>query len=117
MVVALRISGRGAEPIDVPWGQVDALEADGAVRLRAMPAEGVTDGELLHLRRDVLDAQIVDISGRRVVRVGDVELAGDRELTVVAVDAGSASVLRRLGLRRLARRARPDAVARGATCT
>ena len=68
VVVALRMRRRGAEPIDVPWEQVEALEADGAVRLRAVPAEGVTDGELLHLRRDVLDTQIVDVAGRRVVR-------------------------------------------------
>ena len=109
-IVALRLRARRADPVDVPWKQVAVLDA-AAVRLHERPTGGLTDGELLHLRRDVLDAQIVDVSGRRVVRVGDVELAGERELSVVAVDVGSASILRRLGLHRLARRAQPDAVA------
>ena len=53
----------------------------------------------------MLDAQVVDIAGRRLARVGEIELAlRGSELRAVAVDVGLAPVARRLGLRRLARR-------------
>lgn len=59
----------------------------------------------LYLVRDLLDAQVVDIAGRRLARVGEIELAmRGGELRAVAVDVGLAPVARRLGLRRLARR-------------
>ena len=54
----------------------------------------------IRLRRDVLDAQIVDLRGHRVVRVGDVELARypNDGLAVVGVAVGFDAVLRRLHL-------------------
>jgi hypothetical protein len=60
------------------------------------------------LREALLDRQIVDLDGRRVVRVGDVvlEQRGDA-LEVVAVEVGLAALARRLGLTRLARRLEP----------
>lgn len=60
--------------------------------------------ELL-LGRDVLDTQVVDLRGLHLSRVSEVLLrrsAGG--LDVVAVDLGSAGLLRRVGLGRLARR-------------
>lgn len=88
-----------------PWSAV--LELDGeTVRLEADAGEldpGL-DRELL-LREDVLDCQIFDFGGKRLTRVGDVELAlGDRTLRVFAVDVGAAPIFRRCGLRSLARR-------------
>jgi hypothetical protein len=65
--------------------------------------------EGLRLVRDLLDAQVVDIAGRRLTRVGEIELASrDGGLRAVAVDVGLAPVVRRLGLRRLARRLPSD---------
>jgi sporulation protein YlmC with PRC-barrel domain len=59
----------------------------------------------LYLVRDLLDAQVVDIAGRRLARVSEIELAThDGALRAVAVDVGLASVVRRLGFRRLASR-------------
>jgi magnesium transporter len=64
--------------------------------------EGATDytpGAFdLHLKRDVLDKQIVDTGDARVVRVSDVRLtrAPDGALLVVGVDPGHKAVLRRL---------------------
>jgi hypothetical protein len=84
---------------------------DGAVRLLGSePVDGPPRGSLL-LQRDVLDTQVVDLRGRRLARVGDVILAdsGGR-LEVVAVEAGLADVLRRLGLRPLAARLPRDAI-------
>jgi hypothetical protein len=61
------------------------------------------------LREALLDRQIVDLDGRRVIRVGDVVLQ-DREgsLEVTAVEVGLAALLRRLGLARLAARLEPQ---------
>ena len=51
------------------------------------------------LARDVLDKQIVDLDGRRVVRVNDLQLTEVRgELLLVAADIGVRGILRRLGL-------------------
>jgi magnesium transporter len=63
----------------------------------------------LYLGRDVLDKQIIDINGVRVVRVNDLELARvDHEYYVANVDIGGMGLLRRLGLARLG-----DRLARG----
>jgi len=99
----------------VAWEEVATFERS-AVTLRhrgkeiSLAAESAS-GEL-RLMRDVVDTQIVDVSGHRFVRVADVELERrDGELVVAGVDVGAASLLRRLGLRRLARRVRSRSVA------
>ena len=52
----------------------------------------------IRLRRDVLDRQIVDVDGAKVVRVNDLKLrAGSTGLFVEAVDVGLRGVARRLG--------------------
>ena len=63
---------------------------------RFIPSDG-----LLLLRRDVLDQQIIDIHGRKVVRVNDVELEATPVnshllLNFVAVDVGARGAIRRL---------------------
>src|SRR5579884_2872378 len=83
---------------DGPNGPGDII---GDIRLR-MPLEAITpytpQAEDLRLRRDVLDKQIVDVQGHRVVRVNDVRLAecGGR-YCVVGIDAGLRAMLRQLG--------------------
>jgi CBS domain-containing protein/sporulation protein YlmC with PRC-barrel domain len=59
-----------------------------------------TDGVLL-LRRDLLDQQIIDVHGRKVVRVNDVDLDSTPVnshliLNVVSVDVGARGAVRRL---------------------
>jgi sporulation protein YlmC with PRC-barrel domain len=59
-----------------------------------------SDGVLL-LKRDLLDQQIIDVHGRKVVRVNDVELDSTPInshvlLNVVAVDVGARGAIRRL---------------------
>jgi CBS domain-containing protein len=57
--------------------------------------------EDLLLVRDILDKQIVDINGVKVVRVNDVKLEGyDTEAVLIAVDVGMRGILRRLGIER-----------------
>ncbi|HYM23733.1 MAG TPA: CBS domain-containing protein [Vicinamibacterales bacterium] len=59
-----------------------------------------SDGMLL-LKRDLLDQQIIDVHGRKVVRVNDVEMESTPinshvALNVVAVDVGARGAIRRL---------------------
>src|SRR5256885_509179 len=61
---------------------------------------GASDGMLL-LKRDLLDQQIIDVHGRKVVRVNDVELDSTPVdthvlLNVVAVEVGARGAIRRL---------------------
>ncbi len=83
-----------------PWSAVQALDSE--VRLRDTTS-AVSQRDLL-LGRHVLDSQIVDLDGKRLRRVGDIELveyAG--ELRLMAVDVGTGALARRLGLHALAR--------------
>jgi len=67
--------------------------ADGAV----VEPDKAPAGDLLHLRRDVLDRQIIDIQGRKVVKVNDIllEHAAGR-LALKRVEIGLAGAVRRL---------------------
>src|SRR2546422_613918 len=87
--------------IFLPWSSVTSLDETGA-RLRTttidIEAFRQRPNEIL-LRADLLDKQIVDIDGRKVVRVNDVRLDPSGEaLRLVAVDVGGAGLLRRLGM-------------------
>lgn len=63
------------------------------------------DHEIL-LGKDVLDRQLIDVDGRRVVRVNDLQLAAvDGEYRLVGVDVGGKALLRRLAPARFSRRA------------
>ncbi|MFL6199796.1 MAG: magnesium transporter MgtE N-terminal domain-containing protein [Thermoanaerobaculia bacterium] len=62
------------------------------------------DGEVL-LRQDVLDHQLIDVTGRRIVRVNDVQLAYvEGSFRVIGIDISPQALLRRLGPRALAGR-------------
>jgi magnesium transporter len=81
--------------------QVRSVSLDGLVLADDLLAPYRRDESLLLLCKDVLDQQIIDVSGRKVVRVNDmtltVEPAGDRqELWVLEVDVGVRGAFRRL---------------------
>ncbi len=87
--------------IFLPWASVDCLDAGGA-RLRSRTIDigkfRQRPNEIL-LRADLMDKQIVDIDGRKVVRVNDLRLDEiEGRLHLVAVDVGAAGLLRRLGV-------------------
>ncbi|HVN70218.1 MAG TPA: CBS domain-containing protein [Candidatus Binatia bacterium] len=89
-----------------PIETVADVDRDGNVALTMAPKEPAPpEQEELYLVADVLDKQIVDVDGRKVVRINDIEVAntGGR-LRVVAADVGLAGLLRRLGLRAFGRR-------------
>jgi magnesium transporter len=86
--------------IFVPWSAVSAFDLAGARlstttididKFRQRPNE-------IRLRQDLMDKQIVDIDGRKVVRVNDLRLDEiEGKLHLVAVDVGAAGLFRRLG--------------------
>ncbi|HLO24511.1 MAG TPA: CBS domain-containing protein [Geobacteraceae bacterium] len=58
------------------------------------------EGEIL-VSRDILDKQIVDVEGAKVVRVNDLKLRSDKALlNIISVDIGFRGLLRRLGYER-----------------
>ncbi|HEX9457395.1 MAG TPA: CBS domain-containing protein, partial [Candidatus Acidoferrum sp.] len=96
--------GRGKfQPLVARYDQV-AFVAPGTVRLncgeRALETYSPNEGWLA-VRKDLLDQQIIDTSGRKVVRVNDVDLAEQRmngtvELRITQVDVGLTGAARRL---------------------
>ena len=59
------------------------------------------------LSRDLLDKQIVDTDGRRIVRVNDLQLqTQDARVLLVGVDIGARGLLRRVNVEHLGRRLR-----------
>src|SRR3954465_13266249 len=77
-------------------GALVRAETQAASWERYMPSDGV-----LLLKRDLLDQQIIDVYGRKVVRVNDVELESTPVnhhllLNIVAVDVGARGAVRRL---------------------
>ena len=89
--------------IFLPWTSVDHLDAAGAgLRTQTIDIGKFQQrpNEIL-LRADLMDKQIVDIDGRKVVRVNDLRLDEiEGKLHLVAVDVGAAGLLRRLGVER-----------------
>lgn len=97
---------RGRRVIVEPWSSVDLT---GTVIVGAAGTEAPAD---LFLARDLLDAQVVDIAGRRLARVGEIGLAlRGTELRAIAVDVSLGAVLRRLGLARLGARMASEEIA------
>jgi magnesium transporter len=61
------------------------------------------EDQALYLIEDLFDKQIVDVDGRKLVRINDLEIANTGgTFRVVAADVGVSGLLRRLGANRLA---------------
>jgi CBS domain-containing protein/sporulation protein YlmC with PRC-barrel domain len=89
--------------IFIPWRDVADFGPDGArLRVRTIDVGRFNrrPSEIL-LKGDLLDRQIVDVEGHKVIRVNDVSLDEvDGRLRLVAVDVGAAGLLRRIGIER-----------------
>src|SRR2546422_4255927 len=87
--------------IIIPWSQVDNLEESKiylTVKQQRIASYTPHPDELL-LRRDILDKQIVDTQGFRVVKVNDLKLAQIKKIVrLVGVDISLSGLLRRLGI-------------------
>jgi magnesium transporter len=88
----------------LPWNLVERLELK-AVRVHPGASKGLCDtlqppGQIL-LGKGLLDRQIVDIEGAKVLRVNDLQLRQrNGQLILSKVDVGLKSLLRRVGLYR-----------------
>ncbi len=91
----------GRRKIFLPWSDVAAFDSTGAtLKTRVLDIGKFTQrpNELL-LFEDLQDKQIVDLDGRKVVRVNDLRLDEiEGRLHLVAVDVGAGGLLRRLGI-------------------
>jgi flagellar motility protein MotE (MotC chaperone)/sporulation protein YlmC with PRC-barrel domain len=92
------IGGGGFAYLSFRHDQIENVSLDG-IRLRdeqLVPYHA--DEYMLRLVRDLMDQQIIDAQGRKLVRVTDVtfELIDSRELRVLEVDVGLRSMFRRL---------------------
>ena len=103
VVEAVVVDRRGEKHI-IPYSTVMSLFAP-AIPLKChvedMPAYALNE-EDVYLSRDVLDKQIIDTDGARVVRVNDLQLVRvNGTLYVGNVDVGMMGILRRVGLERM----------------
>ena len=105
-IKAIVVKGRSADRV-ISIEDVAVLIAPGIplkIRQDDLQPYPLTDDELW-LIRDVLDKQIIDMNGVRVVRVNDLEITRvNGSIFVSNVDIGGAGLLRRMGLGSLARR-------------
>src|SRR5579859_4044598 len=96
-----RVRGpRGNRDVFIPWEKVRRMGHDGvdlaspALNLRRFakrPSE-------LVLRGGLRDRQVVDVEGRRIVRINDLDLAERNGIwRLVAVDVSPSAAMRRLG--------------------
>lgn len=85
----------------IPWTQVQTIETF-PVHLTVNQAQimpYVPQGDELLLRRDLLDKQIVDTQGFRVVKVNDLKLVQIKKTArLLGVDISFSGLLRRLGI-------------------
>jgi magnesium transporter len=99
-VTGIVVKTNGRE-IFLSWPSVTSLDSTGATlgtsaiditKFQQRPNE-------IRLKQDLMDRQIVDIDGRKVVRVNDLRLDEvEGALHLVAVDVGASGLLRRLGI-------------------
>jgi sporulation protein YlmC with PRC-barrel domain/CBS domain-containing protein len=95
------LMGGGWTWLTVRYDQIRSISLHG-IHLREEVLTPYHDDEyMLRIARDLLDQQIIDVNGRKVVRVNDVTFEIRREngfdvLAVLEVDIGLRSMLRRL---------------------
>ena len=93
--------GAGSAWLTVRHDQIQSISLEG-IRLSDEVLTPYHDDEyMLRIARDLLDQQIIDVNGRKVVRVNDVTFEVRREnshdiLRVMEVDVGIRSIFRRL---------------------
>jgi magnesium transporter len=92
--------GAGSSWLSVRYDQISHISLDGIQLSNEKLYPYHSDEYMLRLMRDLLDQQIIDVNGRKVVRVTDVSFEvrhDDRDsLMMLEVDVGVRSILRRL---------------------
>lgn len=93
--------GAGPGWLSVRHDQVKAIELDGIHLKDEVLTPYHSDEYMLRMGRDLLDQQIIDAQGRKVVRVNDITFLKSRQdgsdtLRVLEVDVGIRSIIRRV---------------------
>lgn len=102
MVIGMMVRRRG-ERVYLPWEKIGQIEPHIILNEEQLPALSSTppDRECVFLREEVMDKQIVDTFGAKVVRVNDLHfLRVDSHLRLVHVDVGFRGLMRRVGWER-----------------
>jgi magnesium transporter len=116
--------GGGWAWLSVRYDQIASVSVEGGIHLSDEQLTPYHDDEyMLRLSRDLLDQQIIDVNGRKVVRVTDVTFEvchddGRDFLMVLEVDIGMRSIFRRMAqgvlpppwVRHLQKRIRPNSI-------
>jgi magnesium transporter len=97
------VARQGRREFFIPISGIARIDADGVTLSSAklnIGRFGRRDGEIL-LNRDVLDRQIIDVNGKRVVRVNDVQIAPvEGSYRLIGADVGARALIARLGFGR-----------------
>ncbi len=114
--------GAGASWLSVRYDQIASISLAGIHLSNERLYPYHSDEYMLRIQRDLLDQQIIDVNGRKVVRVNDVTFEVRRDeresLSVLEVDVGVRSIFRRLmqgvlpsrAVRRLQRSIPPNSI-------
>src|ERR1700760_4679408 len=115
--------GAGPGWLSIRYDQVDKIATDGIHLKDERLTPYHSDEYMLRMVRDLLDQQIIDAEGRKVVRVNDVTFTKECEnghdiLHILEVDIGVRSILRRIlrgivtptTIRRLQEPIRPNSI-------
>ncbi|MDD2852969.1 MAG: CBS domain-containing protein [Desulfuromonadaceae bacterium] len=92
----------------LPWSEITLFThiviSTGSSKPQNLTAYTPAEGDIL-VKRDLLDKQIVDVDGAKVVRVNDIKLGRlNQQLCIFSVDIGFRGLLRRLGYERFGER-------------
>ncbi|MCX6710155.1 MAG: CBS domain-containing protein [Candidatus Woesearchaeota archaeon] len=85
----------------IPISYVTVIEKEIKLSIQndKIPMLGSVNPDDLHLKSAILDKQLIDTEGLKVIRVNDVALANvNGKFSVIGVDAGFSGFLRRLGV-------------------
>ncbi len=101
--VAALVIDRRKDLYALPWNQVSIFNRkiiSSSISSDKLSPYQTIEEDLL-IVRDILDKQVVDVNGAKVVRVNDVKLEGlNSDAVLVAVDVGLRGIMRRLGIER-----------------
>ncbi len=102
-IVAMLIIEKKKKLLGLPWADLNIFNKkiiSPRIFKDSLKPYEFNEEDLLVVR-DILDKQIVDANGAKVVRVNDIKLEGYQDNAIlVGVDVGIRGILRRLGIER-----------------
>ncbi|MBM4241447.1 MAG: magnesium transporter [Euryarchaeota archaeon] len=103
-VEAISIRTSDKRDINVPWSQVEELKKEIKLKVFLEDIEEYQRGKIdIKLAEDVLDKQVVDVEGKKIRRINDLQLsATNGQFHLIGVDISIRGILRRLGLEKIA---------------